>query len=588
MKHEILLEVGDFLPQIRKELLHDGPHDTESKLRFDVAELADRIGRGEATIQLTEIHRRAPEIFREEIFASDKRAVRFPWQKVAHLLAAARSMPSLGSRAEGLTHAGAEFLAERLRSYRAARNIIPGMAETSGIPHPAPALKMGRNTSGGSPRAGTTASPWRPAPAVPGMPKVLPEGALTVSANTTGTAPNPPRHDDEKLSREELLRSREALRAQLARTKSEFARQLAVAWEERQRVGLERERFIAEMMRANAVAAERGEQIAFEKSVAAKSAENLIKAQEEAGAFQRELSALQAEMVKAHEEADVFIEGLIAERNALAQGRPLASHQVAELQKRRERGLTMRAEAARMVALRSAREAQRQTDALKPPVGTRESHQPGTVHVGGAPVAKRRGFAPALRSIFATLTFLAILAGTLATWYLQISEHDEAASAEVRQLDREWGTVSASLNEVRTARSQLQGFIHGARSARAEFDGDDRWTPVLRSIVASTNAGLELRKLKVVKKSDNSPVEGLRIEGSAVGDEPRATADQFLLTLQRELRQHFPLAEPCRFGRLEDAPELASDEPDERRTLFTIYAPITAAVPHTGEPHPKP
>ena len=592
MKHEILLEVGDFLSRIPKELLHDGPHDTESKLKFDVAELADRIGRGETTIRLAEIHRCAPEIFRGEIFASDKRAVRFPWQKVAQLLAAARTMPSLGSRTEGLTHAGAEFLAERLRLYRTASNIIPGMAETGGIPHLVhalpPALKVG-STAGGSPTAGTPASPQRPAQAAPGMPKILPEGALTLAANTTGAAPNAPRSDDEKRSREELLRSRDALRAQLARTKSEFARQLSVAWEERQRIGVERERFIAEMMRANAVAAERGEQMAFEKSVAAKCAENLIKAQEEAGVFQRELSALQVEMVKTHEETDVFIEELVAERNTLAKGRPLASHQIAELQKRRNLLQAMRAEAARMVdALRSAREARRQIDASKPPIGTAGSPQLGTAHVEAPPVAKRRGFARALRSIFATLTFLAILAGALATWYLQISERDEVVSAEVRQLDREWATVSASLNEVRSARSQLQRFIQGARSARAELEGGDRWTPVLRSIVASTNAGLELRKLKVVKKSDNSPVEGLRIEGSAVGDEPRAIADQFLLTLQRELRQHFPLAEPCRFGRLEAAPEQASDEPDERRTLFTIYAPITAAIPGTGEPHPKP
>ncbi len=593
MKHEILLEVGDFLPRIPKELLHDGPHDTELKLRFDVAELADRIGRGETTIRLTEIQRYAPEIFREEIPASNKTAVRFPWQKVAHLLAAARTMPSLGSRAEGLTHAGAEFLAERLRAYRAAGNTVPGVAQTGGmlqpVPAPVPAPKVDGNTSGGSLTAGIPASLRRPAPAAPGMRKVLPEGALTMSADTTGTARKPPLYDGEKLSIEELLRSREALRAQLARTKSEFARQLAIAWEERQKIGVERERFIAEMMRANTVAAERGEQMAFEKSVAAKCAENLAKSQEDSQVLQRELSALQAEMLKDNEETDVFIEELIAERNALAQGRPLASRQIANLQKRRERALTMRAQASRMIeALRSAREAQRKIAASKPQIATGESHAPGTAHIEGPPVAKRGKLGRALRAIFATLIYSGILAGILATWYLQIWEHDGAVSAELRQLDREWATVSASLNEARAARSQFQGFIQGARSARAEFDGDDRWTPVLRSIVASTKEGVELRKLKVVKKSDNPTVEGLRIEGFAVGDEPRATADQFLLTLQRELRQRFPLAEPCRFGRLEDAPELASGEPHKRRTFFTIYAPIGATTPQGGDPHPKP
>ena len=41
-KHEILLDLGDFLPRIPKQKLHDGPHDTASKLKFDIAE---QIGR---------------------------------------------------------------------------------------------------------------------------------------------------------------------------------------------------------------------------------------------------------------------------------------------------------------------------------------------------------------------------------------------------------------------------------------------------------------------------------------------------------------------------------------------------------------
>ena len=590
MKHEILLEVSDFLPRIRKELLHDGPHDPESKLRFDVAELADRIGRGETTIRLTEIHRRAPEIFCQEILASDKTAVRFPWQKVAHLLAAARTMPSQGSRAEGLTHAGAEYLAERLRSYRAALDITPAKAETSGIPHPVPApaplLKVGWNTPGGPPTAKPPASWRRPAPGVHGKRKILPEGALTLSVNTTGTARKPPPYDDDKLSREELLRAREALRAQLARTKSEFARQLAAAWQERQKIGVERERFVAEMMRANAVAAERGEQIAFEKRVAAKIAENLTNSLEDAWVLQRELSALQAEMVKAHEETDLFIEELIAERNTLAHGQPLASHLVAGLQKRRLLGLTMKEAARVATASRPARENPRKIDASTSPIST--SDRDGAAHVEGTQAGKRRESAPAGRSIFATLAFPAVLAGILATWYLQLSKHDGALSAELRQLDQEWAAVSASLDQARMARSQLQRSINGARSARDEFDGDDRWTPALRSIVASTNAGIELRTIQVLKKNPDDPrANGLRIEGVATGTAPRATADQFLHTLQREMRQHFQGAEPCRFELLEDEPELPSAEPDQRRAIFTITAPISATVPHNGGTHPK-
>ena len=135
-KHEILLELGDFLPRIPKQLLHDGPHDLTARLVFDIADLADRIARGQTTILLTEIHRRAPEIFREEILASNDTEVRFPWQKVMRMLADARTATPTAPLPGGLTPDAAESLAEKLRNRRAVRNIIPGMAEITGTPHP--------------------------------------------------------------------------------------------------------------------------------------------------------------------------------------------------------------------------------------------------------------------------------------------------------------------------------------------------------------------------------------------------------------------------------------------------------------------
>ena len=260
-KHEIILELSDFLPRIPKEFLHDGPHALETRLSFDVAELADRIARGLTTIHLTEIHRRAPEIFREEILSSDDTEIRFPWKKVMKMLADARTQPV----SEGLSADAAAALAAKVRDRRAVRNILPGQAEAGGPAAPAPA-------------PAPAANPARPAPVIPDMRIVATDGAIALSANTGGTTLNSPIQDDDKLSREELLRSREAMRAQLARSRGEFERQLAVSAQEKKHIAEERERLVAEMVRFKAQADDKVEQIAFEKSVASKSAENLAKA----------------------------------------------------------------------------------------------------------------------------------------------------------------------------------------------------------------------------------------------------------------------------------------------------------------------
>lgn len=581
MKYEILLEVGDFLPRIPPELLHAGPHDTGCRLKFDAAELADRMGRGETTILLTEIHRRAPEIFLTEIHASNDVAIRFPWQKVAHLVAAARLGPGSGSDAGGLTPAVAEFLAERLRGLRDARKLNPGPVETKGIPFlvapPAPAPK---NPAGESAAVEKPAAPREPAPEA----SIPAQAAPTPSAATTGTEASPPPYDDGTLSREDLLRARETLRVQLARTKSEFARQLAVAWDERQKMGAERERFIAEMMRANKVAAERGEQIDFEKSAAAKRAEILAKAEEDAGTLHRELSTLHRELAKAQTETNLIIEELIAERATLTKGQPLAAHQLARLQKRHELALKWK-EAAREVALRPSREIPRPPDASKSPAATAgQRNGNGAGHSGEKSPVNGRGAAPVRRPVFAPLVRFAILAGLLGAWGLQLLQHDRHLAGELRTLDREWAGVSAALDKARVVKADFERSLRGTMSARAEFDGKDRWTPALRSIVTSAGEGIELRAIQVLKKPDDPRADGLRIEGVAVGPEPRVIADEFLQALQRELRRHFPAAGPGQFERLEDDPEPPADDSEQWKANFTITAPIGAAIPPAGEP----
>ncbi|KAB2645398.1 MAG: hypothetical protein DVB27_10325 [Verrucomicrobia bacterium] len=86
---------------VEPQLLHEGPPADSTKLTCDIAELAERIARGQTGIRLTEIYRRVPEIFRDEIPPCDETEIRFPGQKMMRMLAGARAVPDV-------TVAGAE------------------------------------------------------------------------------------------------------------------------------------------------------------------------------------------------------------------------------------------------------------------------------------------------------------------------------------------------------------------------------------------------------------------------------------------------------------------------------------------------
>src|SRR5205823_14442431 len=108
---EIRLELGDFLHRIPAQLLLPGPHDLKTELRFEIPDLSQRIAAGNTTINLAEIYRRVPQIFRAEVLEGDNVEVRFPWQKIAKLVT------NVKSAAAPAENAGAEpALAERLRA----------------------------------------------------------------------------------------------------------------------------------------------------------------------------------------------------------------------------------------------------------------------------------------------------------------------------------------------------------------------------------------------------------------------------------------------------------------------------------------
>ena len=82
-------EFGDFLPHIPEGLLSKEPIDPKLPLPFNLSELSRRIARGQTTLSLAEIYRRAPRAFRAEIRDADNIRILFPWQKLLELVKAA-------------------------------------------------------------------------------------------------------------------------------------------------------------------------------------------------------------------------------------------------------------------------------------------------------------------------------------------------------------------------------------------------------------------------------------------------------------------------------------------------------------------
>ena len=80
---DILLELGDFLKRIPPEFLKPESHNGTRELRFDIDEVADNIAQGKATIPLSAIVKRCPDIFNEPFADHSRVEIYFPWQKLA-------------------------------------------------------------------------------------------------------------------------------------------------------------------------------------------------------------------------------------------------------------------------------------------------------------------------------------------------------------------------------------------------------------------------------------------------------------------------------------------------------------------------
>lgn len=271
--HDMALELGDFLHRIPQNLLQPGPHDVHQVLRFKVDEMADRIGRGQTTIQLAEIFRQVPNIFRSETRVPADVEIRFPWQKVMMLLNQSRG----ARKGAAFTEAAANALSDKLKSKRPVRNIVPLKPEPPGEAA-APELKPAQSE----------------APAAPPVP--IPPAATKATPPTDASLPAAPApEDDDRLSREEILRARDVAHRSLLRVKGESERALAAARDERKAIADERDRIAAELERAKKEIHDKIEQAEFEKSVAARSAESLQKLVKERDALLQKKGSKPAE-----------------------------------------------------------------------------------------------------------------------------------------------------------------------------------------------------------------------------------------------------------------------------------------------------
>ena len=87
-----MLELGDLLSRIPAHLLKEGAHDPGQRIFFKMSDLSTNLQEGKATIPLSSIASRCPEIFRKEITPADDVEIFFPWSKLLERVRNLRAM----------------------------------------------------------------------------------------------------------------------------------------------------------------------------------------------------------------------------------------------------------------------------------------------------------------------------------------------------------------------------------------------------------------------------------------------------------------------------------------------------------------
>jgi chromosome segregation ATPase len=251
--------LGDFLKRIPEQLLAKGPHDETLPLTFDVSDLSSRIARGQTTLSLVEIYKRAPHLFPAEIRETDNIEIRFPWQKLLELVKAAES----ASPRAGLSESAAESLAQRLRSRKGSPGDAGSPAEEK-IPFVSPSAQQSERSPmiafGQSRELATAASEVQP----------------------------------QQTSGRELLADRDAATLEVGRTKGDYERRLIALQQERQTLVEQRDRAMAELERMLKEINEVRDQVESQKNLAAKTMENATRAASGRASAQEQLDAQRA------------------------------------------------------------------------------------------------------------------------------------------------------------------------------------------------------------------------------------------------------------------------------------------------------
>ena len=217
----VRLELGDFLHRIPQNLLRPGPHNVSTELLFNINELSLLIANGQTTINLAEIHRRVPDVFKSEVKVEDRVEIRFPWQKLMHLVKSPAEDPS---NASGITPAAAEALAQKIRSRRPARNTPPISGSPTTKTPPAPPTPAFRepapeeNAPTEKPgKANSQQLSWFTKPGAEEPPDAL----------TTPALPAPVSAELLAADREAIAEERDRAVAELNRTKSDLASKIS-------------------------------------------------------------------------------------------------------------------------------------------------------------------------------------------------------------------------------------------------------------------------------------------------------------------------------------------------------------------------
>ena len=169
-----------------------------------------------------------------------------------------------------------------------------------------------------------------------------------------------------------------------------------------------------------------------------------------------------------------------------------------------------------------------------------------------------------------------LMVGILAllnVWQRRVAARTDALSAELRQSQTQWMTVSATLDEARKAGVRFDAFSEQAARVIKECE-QPAWSPALQAIVAFTGENIRLQDVRAHRASDDSGAWSIRVAGVASGAAPRSEADAFRQKMQREIEKAFATPVSARLEQLDELPDVKTRFPGVPPAAFSIVATI--------------